>query len=98
MALGTYVTAVLLGAATTGFWLVLRLRSLTPRSPGGAARLFACGLGVLVLGRPLLSLALPRMPAAQAVLIVVFPLLVCSFASTAAVLRYLVRMAASRAQ
>jgi hypothetical protein len=96
VSVGTFITVVLAGAAATGFWLTLRLDRFAPRSPGGAARMFALGLLVPVLGRPLLDFALVRLPPGEAVLLVLFPLLVCSFAATAMVLRYLVGLAASR--
>jgi hypothetical protein len=85
-----YLVAVAVGSASIGLWLVARFGRLTPKSALGAASCFALAWAAPGLVPALLARAMAGLPDSLAVLAVVFPVLVATFALIGFGLRYLV--------
>lgn len=81
---------VVAGGALIGLWIVTRLRKVGPTTTRGAAMCFVLAWLLPGLAPPLLTAALPYLPAGPAVLATVFPVLVATFAVIGIALRYVV--------
>ena len=90
MGLHAYLMVVVAGAALVGLWIVARLPKAGPTTTRGAALCFALAWVLPGLAPPLLTAALPHLPAGPAVLLTVFPVLGATFAVIGLGLRYVV--------
>jgi hypothetical protein len=90
MSSSAYLVVVAVGAGTIGLWIVARFGRLTPKSALGAASCFALAWAAPGLMPTLLAPAMGRFAAGFAILTVVFPVLVATFALVGLGLRYVV--------
>jgi hypothetical protein len=84
------VAALLLGSGAIALWAAVRYPRLTPQTFGRAVAFLLAGLCLPVLALPLLSLTVPVLPPAAAVLISVLPVFIAAFTLKAFVVRFLV--------
>ena len=90
MSVEAFVAALLVGSGAIGLWTAVRYPRLTPRTVGRAVAFLLAAMVVPALALPLLSLTVPVLPPAAAVLLSVVPVFVAAFTLKALVVRFLI--------